>query len=72
MIRGVEESKRWMEKGSNVEYFDHKGYKSDFRCTENPKLTTVLLAGSNEELGGSEILEWKINIHTHWTKFSHV
>lgn len=57
MIRGVEQSKRWMEKGSNVEYFDHKGYKSDFRCTENPKLTTVLLAGSNEELGGSEILE---------------
>lgn len=39
---------------------------------QNPKLMTVILAGSNEELGGSEILEWKINIHTHWTKSTHV
>jgi len=33
----------------------------------NSSELTVILAGSNEE-----ILEWKINIHTHWTKFTHV
>lgn len=27
-------SKKWLEKGSNVEYFDHKGHKSDFKYTK--------------------------------------
>lgn len=37
---------------------------------QKPKLTTELLADSNEELGGSEILQWKVNMHTHWAKFT--
>lgn len=38
---------------------------------QNPKLTTTeLLAGSYEEQGGSEILQWKVNMHTHWAKFT--
>lgn len=34
MIRAGDKSKRWTEKGSDVEYLKHKGHKSDFECTK--------------------------------------
>lgn len=34
MINAGVESKKWSEKGSIVEYFDHEGHKSDFKYTK--------------------------------------